>query len=452
MKYVNHFTLCPLVSLIVLATSPVESQLSVQPISQCAKMSAENCLKDIRDLANSIPPNFVLSANPVADMDLNTGTSVHGSNKLGHKCNLMRQALQCVLQYSGPCYISGMVKFDTETNLASTFLREFCDKAFHWSKMHCYTSPEIKTCESYYTPPSFASANNPATYCPNYYTFFSCAKRLIETKCPNSDMAHYPVYFLDKAFDVAWKCGTDVNLYGYGSGIAGGGYSSYGSNYPGSSYGQPPGYTGYGSQSNYPSSNYNPNYPNPNYGSPPYPATFGTGPLNQPGYQGPNTGSNYPSSSGGYSNVGYGSSGGMINPDSSLRPGPYGDHQFNLFPAENCVEKATFYARSCEDALAQRQREARYSRSAHEQQRNLCCALYYFQDCLTRQVIQYCRDPSPATVDHLMGQHKRELAMTCHDHPRHYCSSALKSVSLSSTFTIFIALIASCISIASNCT
>ena len=48
------------------------------------------------------------------------------------------------------------------------------------------------------------------------------------------------------------------------------------------------------------------------------------------------------------------------------------DRQYNLFPAENCVEKSAYFARSCEDTLLQRQREARNGRTATDVQRRLC--------------------------------------------------------------------------------
>lgn len=114
------------------------------------------------------------------------------------------------------------------------------------------------------------------------------------------------------------------------------------------------------------------------------------------------------------------------------------DRQFNLFPAENCVEKSAYFARSCEDTLLQRQREARNGRTAVDVQRRLCCSLFYYRDCLSRTVVQYCRDASPTTVDILMGQRRREMSVSCRDFSREQCNGSIK---LMSTLWMFAVLI-----------
>lgn len=102
------------------------------------------------------------------------------------------------------------------------------------------------------------------------------------------------------------------------------------------------------------------------------------------------------------------------------------DRQFNLFSAENCVEKSAYFARSCEDTLLQRQREARNGRTAVDVQRRLCCSLFFYRDCLSRTVVQYCRDASPTTVDILMGQRRREMTISCRDFSREQCNGSSK--------------------------
>jgi hypothetical protein len=72
----------------------------------------------------------------------------------------------------------------------------------------------------------------------------------------------------------------------------------------------------------------------------------------------------------------------------------------------------------------QRQREARNGRTATDVQRRLCCSLFFYRDCLSKTVIQYCRDGSPTTVDILMGQRRRELTVTCRDFSREQCNSS----------------------------
>ena len=51
-------------------------------------------------------------------------------------------------------------------------------------------------------------------------------------------------------------------------------------------------------------------------------------------------------------------------------------------------------------------------------------SLYFYHDCLSKTVIQYCRDASPTTVEIMMGQRKREMAITCRDFSREQCNSA----------------------------
>lgn len=115
------------------------------------------------------------------------------------------------------------------------------------------------------------------------------------------------------------------------------------------------------------------------------------------------------------------------------------DRQFNLFSAENCVEKSAYFARSCEDTLLQRQREARNGRTAVDVQRRLCCSLFFYRDCLSRTVVQYCRDASPTTVDILMGQRRREMTISCRDFSREQCNgSSTITTSLWITFAVMI--------------
>ena len=51
-------------------------------------------------------------------------------------------------------------------------------------------------------------------------------------------------------------------------------------------------------------------------------------------------------------------------------------------------------------------------------------SLYFYHDCLSKTVIQYCRDASPTTVEIMMGQRKREMAITCRDFSREQCNSS----------------------------
>ena len=44
----------------------------------------------------------------------------------------------------------------------------------------------------------------------------------------------------------------------------------------------------------------------------------------------------------------------------------------NLFPGDNCLLRIKYYLGSCEDALLQRQRDARNARTAQDIQRRMC--------------------------------------------------------------------------------
>lgn len=374
-------------------------QPSVQPFNQCSTSLIQGCLNDIRQLIRSMPMNFV-SNNPVSDMDLNIGESFRGSNKLRDKCDNMRKSLQCVLTYSGPCFITNTVHLNTDLGSAEQFMVSFCNRAYHYSKMLCYTNNEMRQCESYLKPGQvIRHYTDAANYCPNYFTFLTCAKRNI-AKCPIADQGHESIYLLDKGRDLAWQCGNDVNLFGHSSTnqwpYPDSGHSNYPINHQG----------GY---------NYYPNYNSPSYNQPYLP-----GSLNNPAstYQ---PGGSYPGGS-------------ILNPDRPIRD------QYSLLPTETCIEKANYHIRHCEDNYYREQ--GGYSRNSYDQQRKQCCSLYHLEECLHRTVYQNCRQQSPTVVDYFMGQQrKNDLTMNCRDHPRHYCSSG-SNIYLSSIISILTALTA----------
>lgn len=423
----------------------------------CYQSEAEKVLNDIRIVISSMPSDFTIT-NAQADMKLNVGNTVRGSNKLEHKCDVMRSIVSRILIYSSPCYLSNSVQFDNEIKLASAFLRQYCDDANHWSKLSCYSTSDLHKCEIAFAPTSVTITNAPIE-CPIYHNFFACVKRSIEMNCSTKDQSYAAIYLLDKAFDQAWKCGTGDSIRSTSHELmdrmsATHRQDSFSHNHQ-PSVNSIASHTGaYGPL--------NPSYNPMSHQIPSYNPTSYTNGLNQlPQSAYPiNNQPNYPSISPTSApslpqhgnNINNGVNGvitsGISNPEMSaqdpimaVRPGPYGDHSFSLFPAENCIERTSYYARGCEENLLQRQREARNARTAPDLQRRICCSLFFYHDCLSKTVIQYCRDASPTTVDIMMGQRKRELAITCRDHSREHCNSA-QNLSSSTAFAIFATLIA----------
>lgn len=415
-------------------------QTFVQQSDPCFKADAEKTLNDILIIISSSMPADSAHQNPPQFISVAESSSRESYKQFEHKCGLIRQALARVLMYSGPCYLSDAVKFEEEIKLASLFLRQYCDEHDHWTQIACYSSKEVKSCEASFIPSAINLANA-AIECPVFHNFYTCARKAIDQNCHHKDQSHYSVYFLDKALDEAWKCGSGLgDIHNSSHEVID---RMSGSTHRHDTYGPRP--------SNYPSFTSHSGAFGPtgsNQFSGPHPPIHGSnyapGSFNQPAYQGPNFPSQAVSTSVAYPDIGHG---GLVNPEMSaqdpimsVRPGPYGDHQFSLFPAENCIERTSYYARGCEEYLLHRQREARNARTGFDVQRRICCSLFFYHDCLSKTVIQYCRDASPTTVDIMMGQRKREIAITCRDHSREHCNSSNK-ISTYSIATILMTLV-----------
>ncbi|CAG2163215.1 unnamed protein product, partial [Oppiella nova] len=106
---------------------------------------------------------------------------------------------------------------------------------------------------------------------------------------------------------------------------------------------------------------------------------------------------------------------------------------------DSCLEKSGYFVRSCEDTLVQRQRDAREGRSSTDIQRRICCALFFYRDCISRVVVDRCRDPSPTAVDILMGSRKRDLTTTCREYSRDQCSHSYTTKS--SLITVLLSIV-----------
>ncbi|XP_074597302.1 uncharacterized protein LOC141852261 [Brevipalpus obovatus] len=118
------------------------------------------------------------------------------------------------------------------------------------------------------------------------------------------------------------------------------------------------------------------------------------------------------------------------------------DRHFPGVIGDNCLFKLRYYMASCEDALLQRQRDARNARTAPDIQRRMCCSLYYYYDCMSKLVIQYCRDASPMVVNLVMPENRRrELAINCRTHTRDQCNTGSNLRINFSTLSIILSFI-----------
>lgn len=105
----------------------------------------------------------------------------------------------------------------------------------------------------------------------------------------------------------------------------------------------------------------------------------------------------------------------------------------------DCAQRASPYARECDESLAEHQRLASDSRDANELQRRVCCALFQYRDCISRVVLDRCADSSPTAVEVLMGQRRREMTVTCRGFNRDVCSGAATSVLVNATLGCLLA-------------
>ena len=67
-------------------------------------------------------------------------------------------------------------------------------------------------------------------------------------------------------------------------------------------------------------------------------------------------------------------------------------------------------------------------------------ALFFYRDCISRVVLERCRDASPIVVDLLMGSRKRDLTINCRDYSRDQCNGSLHVKASSSSAAVFIGL------------
>ncbi|CAG2116285.1 unnamed protein product, partial [Medioppia subpectinata] len=109
--------------------------------------------------------------------------------------------------------------------------------------------------------------------------------------------------------------------------------------------------------------------------------------------------------------------------------------------AESCIEKAGYSVRTCEDTLIDRQREVKAkSTNAMDVQHGVCCALYFYRDCIGRVVSERCRESSSTIVDTMMGPRKWDITLMCRDYFRDQCSrsSQYRSSSITPVLSILI--------------
>ncbi|CAG2121879.1 unnamed protein product, partial [Medioppia subpectinata] len=238
-----------------------------------------------------------------------------------------------------------------------------------------------------------------STACRNYDDFRNCVVRIVRQSCYTNDLQMISTYLVDKAQELSWSCVVSPDYDG----------SRYDSNYDrdhNRDYNRDRDHN-YGSNhgSAYDRDRYD-NRDRDRYDRDRYDRDRDRSPYDRDrGY-----------------GSGYDSRGGS------------GD----------CLENVGYFLRSCEDQLTQRQRDARdyQNRNPSDSQRRMCCALYYYRDCVSRLVQDRCRDPTPYAVDILMGSRKRDLTFTCRDYSRDTCShsSVTKYSLISMVLSIVIAI------------
>ncbi|XP_054167153.1 uncharacterized protein LOC128964552 [Oppia nitens] len=419
----------------IFVLTPTGAQYSSQ--SYCDHNRLQRCQRDITQNVQDIS-----NAQSGSGYSGQSSGYQSSNNDIHLKCSEIRRNLDCLLRDTAPCitntthqsygtsgssYVNNM---NTDRNSAGDFIRRakqtlerYCEQGGGgWRTAACFMRQEVRDCENRYgfqsNPPPVSTSS-----CRNFEDLRDCVRRYVSQSC-SQDLQLMATYLIDKGQDLSWSCvagqqdydsnrrydtNNDHNRYDQGrNGYDNnrdryGGSSSYGNQYDRDRYG---GSSSYGNQ-----------YDRDRYGGSAGSNQYDRDRIDRERYD--------------RDRLGGGSSGSIDRFGGGYYP-----------TTDSCLERSQYFVRSCEDTLVQRQRDAREGRSSTDVGRRICCALFFYRDCISRVVVDRCRDPSPTVVDVLMGSRKSDLTVRCREYSRDQCSH---SQTIKSSFiaiiitTIFIA-------------
>lgn len=384
----------------------------------------------------------------------------NSQQQIDQQCRTIRQSFKDLLINTPLCEQVGGYSFQNTANLleqARQFMRTHCERNEGPLHSQCFKSFDINQCESQFSSsrsrlaqnpvntqvnsgynsqsnyPGGSNYNNqPVTYelCQTFNAFRHCVYNATARQCYGDDQMHQYSYLYDHGRNLAYSCSpsqTPIIGSGYPNQMGGSAGTDYSRrtdlSYPNQNY----------PNSNYPGSSYpNSNYPNSNYPN-----------SNIPGsgsYSGSYPGSSYP---------GQNSFSGRNLPTYQQAGNyPLGTHRsfdpsLSTPVVDVCIHRVQPYESACTELLVQRQRDARHGRSSNDVQRRICCAIFYYRDCLSRVVLEHCRESTRTVVDLIMGDRNRELTTNCRDYTREQCSgvtslqASLLTVALATLLLLF---------------